>query len=332
VRYATSGMRQETSDKRHATGQQHAVPFLSSLVSCCLSLVTILLVSCCLSLVAIPAAAAEISFDSASGGQASAGGRLTVEVVLNAGEEDINAVAGRIIYPADLLELQVAQEANSIVSLWIEKPQSAYPGEVVFSGITPGGYEGGRGLLFTLNFIAQKEGQGTIELKGAEALQNDGDGTPSATLLTPSLPFAISGQETPDVKLFFVDEDPPETFQPEIARDSTIADGMWFLAFNAHDKGSGIDHYEIKETRQRLSNPFVVWTDGISPYILQDQELRSIISVKAVDKVGNERVEEVLPLNPLPWYEDWGNWVLLILAIAVLFTAAEILWRKRLRK
>jgi hypothetical protein len=278
-----------------------------------------------------PVIAAEISFDADTGASVAVGQRFSVRVVLNASDEDVNAVGGTITYPTDLLELAETQDANSIVSLWVDRPQAALAGGVVFSGITPGGYEGKRGLLLSLAFTAKKEGQGTIAVEDAQVLLNDGEGT-SASLTTSPFPFAVSGTAAPAPPPSITDREPPESFVPQVARDQTVADGKWFVAFSTQDKGSGMDHYEVRESRQKLSNLFVKWSDGASPYILQDQELRSIISVKAVDKAGNVRVEKVLPLNPLPWYEDWGNWVLMILAVAVLFTAAEILWRKRSRK
>ena len=65
-----------------------------------------------------------------------------------------------------------------------------------------------------------------------------------------------------------------------------------------------------------------------SPYILADQELRSYIFVKAVDKDGNARVTKILPRNPLRWYKNYENWIMIILAVAVFFAIKLRVWVK----
>jgi len=83
---------------------------------------------------------------------------------------------------------------------------------------------------------------------------------------------------------------PPEPFSIEIYKEPLIFDGKYFLIFSAVDKQTGIDFYEAKEGDNS-------WQKQKSPYLLEDQQLNSIINVKAVDKAGNERIVSLGPLN-----------------------------------
>ena len=83
--------------------------------------------------------------------------------------------------------------------------------------------------------------------------------------------------------------------------------GKSFLVFDAQDKGSGIDHYEVLEKPQSQSIftlPFFKkeqWVSGQSPYLLQDQKLQSLILVKAFDRANNTMVATLPAPNKLAW-------------------------------
>ena len=115
------------------------------------------------------------------------------------------------------------------------------------------------------------------------------------------------------------DTEPPESFVPEISRDELIANGKWFVVFVTQDKASGIDRYEIKESRQKILTFFSRWRVAESPYVLQDQELRSYVFVKAVDKNGNQRIIKIAPRNPLEWYENYENWLIIVLGLLIAY-------------
>jgi len=275
--------------------------------------------------------AAEISFSSKIQ-EAAVGQQLQVDVTLNTDSEEINAIEGKIIFPSDLLGLKEIRDANSVVNFWIEKPKIESSGQVAFSGIIPGGYQGPQGLLLTLIFVSKKEGQGTIELQEAKTLLNDGKGT-EASLSISSYQFTISPavSAAPSIPPI-IDKESPESFVPEIAQNPAMFNGKWFLVFATQDKGLGIDHYEVKETRQKFLDIFSKWISGESPYVLQDQELRSYIFVKAVDKAGNERIAKINPQNPLGWYENYENWIIIILGLTIAYAIKKILWRRYLKK
>jgi GxxExxY protein len=281
------------------------------------------------------AQAAEISFD-AKTTQAQVGQNFEVTLFVNTEQENINAFEGKIIFSNDLLDLKEIRDGNTIVNLWIDKPhipqiaanQNTNSNEITFSGIIPGGYVGNDGLIFSLIFEAKKEGEGVIEVQNAKTLLNDGLGTPTQTM-TKKLEFvAIRDGIRGDSWSVPKDAERPELFVPEIARDESVSGDKWFVVFVTQDKASGIDYYEVKESRQKILTLFSRWRAAESPYILADQELRSFIFVKAIDKAGNERIVKINPKNPLEWYENYENWIIIVLGLVIVFAIKKFLWRK----
>jgi len=285
--------------------------------------------------VAMPVFAAEISFDTKTN-EIAVGQQFQASIVLNTDNEAINAFEGKIIFPHDLLDLKEIRDGNTIVNFWIEKPHKRQEtrdkeqGEILFSGITPGGFQGNNGLLFSAVFEAKSEGLARFEINDARVLRNDGTGSPAALTIAP-FEMTISS-EAPAVTPIVTkvkDRERPETFRPEIARDESLFDGEWFLVFATQDKASGVDHYEVQEARNKVQGIFKRWRAAESPYVLLDQELRSYIFVKAIDKAGNTRIVKLMPQNPLRWYENYENWIILILGLVIAYTVYKAARSKR---
>src|SRR3989338_5530897 len=287
--------------------------------------IKILLISCFLLFVAMPVFAAEIRVDGKNR-EIKTGEQFTATIFLNT-EESINALEGQLAFPADVLELVEIQSGNSIVIFWIDKPK-VEADKIFFSGIIPGGFTGENGLILSVLFQAKKPGAGSIMIQGIKVLKNDGVGS-TAAAITSDFQFAIVEGTPAVLRAKAKDQEPPESFKPEIARDSTIFDGEWFLVFATQDKGLGIGRYEIKETRSRISGLFSKWISSESPYALRDQKLRSYIFVKAVDKAGNVRIEKILPRNPLRWYERWEIWIIIVLGLVIAYAVYKATRSKR---
>jgi hypothetical protein len=273
--------------------------------------------------------AAEIFFGTKTN-EARIGEQFQVDVILNTEGEQINAVEGKIVFPDKLLEVKEIRDGNSIVSFWIDKPK-VESDKIFFSGIIPGGYNDSRGLIFSITFLAKKEGSGAIKFGEVKALRNDGQGT-EVPLTISNFNFTVreTAKSTGQMPTAKEDRDLPEEFAPQIAADPAIFEGKWFLVFAAQDKGSGIDYYAIHETtRKRTRIDTKDWQVAESPYVLKDQNLKSYIYVKAVDKAGNERIVSLTPRYPLKWYEKWENWIIIIIGLVIvgLVTIA-----RRLRK
>jgi GxxExxY protein len=257
--------------------------------------------------------------------------QFQVDVILNTEGEQINAVEGTVLFPDDILKLENLNEANSILTFWPEKPRIYDGNKIKFAGITPGGYQEEKGLLFSITFQAKKEGAGLIEIKDSRVLLNDSQGTPT-NVKTFDLQFSIS-KEAPisqtqisEIK----DTEPPEDFKPEIARNPEMFEGKYFLVFATQDKKSGIDYYAVYESRRKRTQINEKdWQIVESPYVLKDQKLKSYIYVKAVDKAGNERIAVVEPRYPLKWYENWWVWVIIVIILAYIWRKLKIKNEKR---
>ena len=96
-----------------------------------------------------------------------------------------------------------------------------------------------------------------------------------------------------------------------IVSDPTIFGGKHFLVFATQDKGSGIDHYEVRE----------VWWGWFriaeSPYLLQNQRLDTKITLKAIDKNGNERTSTVKAVYSMKWYEHYSLWGIIVALVGM---------------
>ena len=261
--------------------------------------------------------------------QISAGQQFNVAVKLNPGTENINALEGIIATSKNLKILKVV-DGNSLVGLWVKKPVISDSGGVFFSGIFPGGYQGDFGAawagakpgeVFSTVILAQSEGAGEIYFENGRAFLNDGLGT-EAPLSLKGLTLSVGGPSVSGGDNLILDSTSPEHFTPEVFSYKNIFENKWALIFFAKDKGLGIDHFEVMEKRpESIINLFKtpVWQIAESPYLLKDQALKSEISVKAVDKAGNETVEKIPPRNKISWYEKYQFWSIIIIVGSVLY-------------
>jgi len=293
------------------------------------------------------AEAAQMFFESSSGQTNIANQPFEVVLKIDSEGQNINALEGKIILegPGKIIAVN---NGNSIISLWIKEPSfrsvdCANGCSFSFSGIIPGGYQGDLSPNWkgfkpgkVVSFIIRPETIGVISLKldNARVLLNDGQGT-KASLTVKSLNLIVAGAGVPSASgadLFPKDLQAPARFKPETASDPNVFNGKWFLIFKTEDKDSGIDRYEILETRnKRQETRNGGWEKAESPYVLKDQKLKSFIFVKAIDGAGNEQIEEIGPRYSLSWYENYSVWGIIILVI--IFTGIFIkrnLWKKLL--
>ncbi len=264
-----------------------------------------------------PARAAEFFFGTHAK-ELGVGATFEVGVFLNTNSESVNAIEGRILFPEDVLELREIRRGNSVVNFWVEEPLYEKGKGIYYAGIIPGGYEGSYGKLFSLIFSTKKEGSVTIQTVSEKILLNDGLG--SEAVITRA-PISIVIEKDGSVTEFLptADTTPPEIFPVEISRDPSLFDGKWFAVFTAQDKGSGVARYEISEMKQKLFGLTHTWTTTESPHLLRDQNLQSIVTVKAIDRNGNEQIVTIPAKNPLAWYANYENWFILIGIILVVW-------------
>jgi hypothetical protein len=232
---------------------------------------------------------------------------IVVPIYLDTQFEEINAVEVYVNFPDNLI-FRDYLDGKSIITHWIEKPHLQYSDvrrpHIVFSGIVAGGI-GGRNLnLVELVFEAKESGIAKIEIdENSKVLLNDGLGT-KTKLIALSQGFNILDiKGKPEIKI--KDIFPPEPFKIYLARNKEIFNGKYYITFETKDKQSGIAYYEISEKPINfifLAKPDIKnlsFKKAESPYVLEDQSLRSYVIVKAVDKAGNEKVEILYPQRVL---------------------------------
>jgi len=243
---------------------------------------------------------------------------FSVDLRLDIDDDCVNVVETHLLYPADQLQVTTVSRGQSILSLWVESPKiDQANGRVSFSGGVPGGYCGRipgdpdlTNVLLTvvfqpLNGVISSEdlGLGFDEVRSAVFL-NDGFGTEAEVEYRGAV-YSVGPESTVDAAWWLEalrsDTTPPEAFDIDLLQEDSVFSGHFFIAFSTVDKGSGISHYLVKEEDidnpgfERHSRRSAEFRPASSPYLLKDQTLNSIITVKAVDNAGNERLATFVP-------------------------------------
>lgn len=281
---------------------------------------------------------------------------FVVNIRIDTGEDCVNAIDGKIKFDPSILKAVDFGRGQSLISLWIAPPkidQSA--GTISFSGGIPGGYcgrvSGDPGLTNILGKIVFLPADGVTApatthiamTDDSEILLNDGLGTKAQVEYRGADIIIGTGTGTVNAWLDEVRSDTvaPELFTIELDREPLVYDGKYFIAWSTADKQSGIDHYEVLETNPWKFGFFesilggekkAFWTRAESPYVLSDQNLRSKILVKAVDKIGNEQISELDPeTSLLQKVEVDRMWLFLtcILSVLVFCVTAWRIYRKK---
>ncbi len=304
-----------------------------------------------------PVRAAELYLDPDSGSLDRERGVFSVDMRLNNGDECVNAVEAHLNYPTEYLEATLVSRGRSILSFWPEEPRiDRDEGVVSFVGGIPGGYcgriPGDPGLTNVLVTIAFQPAQRVVDTdeivlqfddERSEVLLDDGRGTSAGAEFRDGV-YEVTEDGTLDIAGWLTDleEDalPPEPFEIHIMSDESVYDGQYYIVFSTTDKGTGLSHFEVKE-EDRDRPGYIYDTDreagfreAESPYRLRDQTLNSIISVRAVDKAGNERLARMIPdeelrrrvreeRDELSWWED--KVAMVSLPVGVVVSAAVLL-------
>lgn len=262
----------------------------------------------------------------------SKGDTFIVNLKISTPDKSINVIDGTMLYDNNKLEINGISTGGSLFALWPKPPVfSNEKGTLSFVGGAPDGFQGEKGEVFKIIFLAKSDGKAQIDfLGGFSVFLHDGQGTQLNPWLKPlSLNISKKQTETP-VKdewqvLVEKDKNPPEFIEAIISRDSHLFDNQYFVSFFATDKDSGIAYYEIKEGDRDFVR-------AESPHLLRDQSLKEIVQIKVVDRAGNESMitPEPVPIPEIPYrtYLIWGLITLVILALV--FWLWKI-WRVKVR-
>jgi hypothetical protein len=261
--------------------------------------------------------AAAVSFDMPK--TAAKGQEMLVTVKIDTAGDKINAVSGSIVVDPSV-ELRQIYDGTSAVTLWLERPHLV-GNSIVFSGITPGGFQGSF-KLFTFSVLLKNDGSVNFGTKDLAAYKNNGEGTAVSISFKPAPQTMVSGTATSTI--VFSDTVLPETFIPLVSSSPDLFNGKPFISWSATDKGSGINHYEYAYTW--FAQPGATdWKQATSPLELDSSAYSKEIYIKAVDASGNERIVWVAGPNR---YRTFGLWGIIILIALSILCAFPILKRR----
>lgn len=287
------------------------------------------------------------------------GDSFTANLFLDIDKSCVNTVETKITFPKGLLYIDNFVTGESLINVWVSEPSETDiydandKGKLYIAGGIPGGYCGkipgdpgdsnlvGKILfripsLYVGNAIPENL---EVKLIDSSVYINDGLGTKDK-LKIENLKLKLNktpGNEIGDYNaLVKSDTKKPEPFVVELQKNDNLFQGQYYAIFSSIDKQSGIDHYELKEEKnishkktltEKVKDFFVKpkpaeWKVAKIPYLLEDQTLRSIIKVKAIDKAGNERSVEYIPDEPST--VKTPNYDYLIIAFVVLLLIVGI--------
>jgi hypothetical protein len=245
-----------------------------------------------------------------------------VDVALDPQNQSYNGIQGSVSFSADTLSLVRAETGSSLVSYFIDPP-TAKNDTVTFSGIIVGGFNGlinpfdmtrkSPGEIMRLVFVATSPGAATVTTRNSSATLNDGLGTLQQVADT-TASFNVTNAVAPSV--YNTADTTPPTISASVVRDPNLYDGRYALLFSTVDKESGIDHVELREG----NGP---WLTIQSPYLLQDQSRKSILSLRAYDVAGN-----VTNMNIVPTAVAQSGGVVILILLLILCIILYVIYKK----
>ncbi len=276
------------------------------------------------------ARAAEIFFTPTTE-EVAAGQLVRVEMMLDSENEKINAVSGALAFSEENLALKAVESGKSVINFWIDRPVITEGAPIIFSGITPGGYQGSNGNILSFVFEAIKPGSGQISLNKGQVLLNDGAGSEAHVTISDTKIRIIENSDNQSAEVYSpVDAIPPQDFIIQIVQDARIAENKWVAVFASQDKETGIAYYQVQETKENKVNE-QNWQIAESPFVLSDQARTSYFFVKAVDQNGNFKISAVAPQTDVKYEREKIYGILIIIGALILFTGLS-LWRKKIKQ
>ncbi len=189
--------------------------------------------------------------------------------------ERVNAIEGTLVLPKSF-DLERVETGQSSILIWITQPKfDASSREIVFAGLTPGGFSGGHPIFSLIGDFAEADLK-NIVFKSIKGLRDDGEGT--------EVKVSMSIRESLNV----IDTLPPEPFVVVVSKDEELFANKFFASFQANDKGTGILKYEVSE-KWFLSPKDEGWQEALSPYEIKDKWNLKKLYIKALDHEGNSR-------------------------------------------
>ncbi len=262
-------------------------------------------------------------------------GEYGVAVVLDT-VESINVIEAGVNMPPGAI-FRRTSDGGSIVAHWVDAPAyDSLSHLVYFSGIIPGGFSGKQGRVLIVYFTANTEISGSFSFDSEKTSLYENSAEPKNSAIT-STPIAFAPsvfEEAEQIRVRDVgetggaqtDNTPPAPFRAYISQDPEMFEGKYYAVFSAKDDLSGVAAYFVAEGGERETKDYstLAWKPAKKgPYILEVQNRKNYVYVKAVDQAGNEEVIVIAPerkfSTPLsPGVFLFGSIILLIGAVIAL--------------
>ena len=249
-----------------------------------------------------------------------------IDVFVDPAGESINGIDGSIYFDNKISFVR-AEEGNSMINMWIEKPYLQDDGVIKFSGIIPNGFDGlinpfnpnikNPGLLMRIIFEGINSGNSSIKISPLNITLNDGKGTLTKT---EEVSKEINILDSVNQYTYKNDTHSEPEIDYKIIKDPNIFSGKYTLIFQASDKGSGIDNVSIKEGRRD-------WQKIESPYLLKDQYRHSKIVLQATNFYGST---VVINIDPMPY--DWMDTIYVVVVILSIILIIFLVYKKYAHK
>lgn len=252
-------------------------------------------------------------------------GVYTIEVRVNTGDEEINAIEGQFIYDQNTLNLEKIITGQSVVGAWLKEPQDS-KGKIKFSGIITSGYKGSNGEILSLYLSAKRAGETTVSFSGKVYL-NDGEGTAEEINLNSEKFNTVILKEPELLSVLSKDITPPKIIQSEISQNEAMFNGQPFIIVFAKDEESGVAIYELALTETNFSpeevlkNSEIYWQTFNSPALLSEGFADKYVYVRVKNKEDNTTAQlistprQLSPQSPISLLRKWWGLGIIILII-----------------
>lgn len=239
-----------------------------------------------------------------------------VDVNVDPKGNSFNGIQSTVEFSSDTLSFVRAETGSSIITYFVSTP-AAIENRIGFSGIILGGFKGVidpfdeshslPGGIVRLVFAGKAKGTAVVRTMDSTVTANNGSGT-LQTVTDAAVSAVVTDVVSPST--YTMADGIAPTITASVVQEKDLFDGSYTLLFTATDKQSGIEYVELREGNGE-------WTRIESPYLLQDQSRKGILSLRAYDAAGNVANITIDPLRSSS--STAAVLVLILIAIIILY-------------
>jgi hypothetical protein len=277
-------------------------------------------------------------------------GRVTIDVMADPEGESINAIAGDVSIPSELLSVASISTVGGVAPLWLTKPEVSSEKEldtrtrVEFEGIFPGGFTGGRspyyagteaGKLFSVTLQPEKAGDAVVLLENIDIRLNDGQATrvpEDPDVLSFTIPDVASLPKTEQSAPVASHEVPNANIETFLTKDQNTDSDAWVLMIHDDTNTATLKQYSVAESKSAAPDDvyFYEWKKVTFPYKLDYQSRNRFIHIKAEYDDGSYSYTTIQPVQKSD--DTTAIWRILILIAIALLVGYVLIQKYRTKK